>query len=151
MLYDRAWFWHDRFAITVGGGAISNPGRYLVLKPPINGATALTGAGVSNADGTPAKAPYFTQNPGDAFTAWDGTLTLDWLPTDNVTFRVEYNHRHASVPYFVGHGGITPPGASNTSSGAAVNSGPAGSFVPGFTPDLRNDENRMNLALLIKL
>ena len=40
MVYNRFWFDHDRFGVTLGGGAINNPGRYLVLLPPINGATA---------------------------------------------------------------------------------------------------------------
>jgi hypothetical protein len=151
MLYDRAWFWHDHVAVTVGGGAITNPGRYLVLMPPINGATAATGAGVLNADGTPAAHPYFTENPGDPFHAWDGSITLDLMPGENVTFRVEYNHRHASVPYFAGHGGMTPSGTGTTANGSTTTVGPAGSFVPGFTPDLRTDENRMNFALLVKL
>ena len=56
MAYHRAWFDADRLALTVGGGAINNPGRYLVLMPPINGATAASGT------------PYFTDNPGDPFT-----------------------------------------------------------------------------------
>ena len=58
MAYARAWFDHDRYALTFGGGAIDNPGRYLVLVPPINGATAFSGA-----------APFYTANPGDPFTA----------------------------------------------------------------------------------
>ena len=29
------------FGVTLGGGKINNPGRYLVLLPPINGATAV--------------------------------------------------------------------------------------------------------------
>ena len=41
------------FGLTIGGGAMTNPGRYLVLVPPINGATAASGT------------PYFTANPGD--------------------------------------------------------------------------------------
>src|SRR5215831_16281384 len=40
MVYNRLWFAHDHFAVTLGGGGITNPGRYLVLLPPINGATA---------------------------------------------------------------------------------------------------------------
>src|SRR5262245_47029972 len=59
MTYQRFWFDKDRYAFTVGGGAINNPGRYLVLMPPINGATAFSGT------------PYFTYNPGDPFKAWD--------------------------------------------------------------------------------
>ena len=44
MLYDRTWFNHDLYAITFGGGFMNNPGRYLALTPPINGATAATGS-----------------------------------------------------------------------------------------------------------
>jgi hypothetical protein len=51
MAYHRAWFDGDKYALTIGGGAIKNPGRYLVLVPPINGATAFSGT------------PYFTYNP----------------------------------------------------------------------------------------
>ena len=37
MFYNRMWFHKDLFAFTLGGGQINNPGRYLVLLPPING------------------------------------------------------------------------------------------------------------------
>jgi hypothetical protein len=40
MVYDRTWFKKDLYAITLGGGFMNNPGRYLTLLPPINGATA---------------------------------------------------------------------------------------------------------------
>ena len=53
MLYNRLWFHRDLYGFTLGGGKINNPGRYLVLLPPINGATAASGT------------PYFTENPGD--------------------------------------------------------------------------------------
>src|SRR5271166_4928660 len=43
MLYNRMWFKKDRYGLTVGGGQINNPGRYLVLIPPINGETAPSG------------------------------------------------------------------------------------------------------------
>ncbi len=129
MAYHRAWFDHDKYAFTIGGGSISNPGRYLVLLPPINGATAASGT------------PYFSESPGDQYTAWDMQTTFDYMPSQFVTFRGEYNHRHASVPYFTGAGGVTPPGG---------NTGPAGSIVPGWSPDLRNSENRVTFALLVK-
>src|SRR5262249_34505696 len=128
--YNRLWFHDDLIALTVGGGAINNPGRYLVLIPPINGATATSGT------------PYFTASPGDPYYAWDASLTLDYMPVQFVTFRLEGNHRAADVPYFAGAGGVTPPGG---------NTGPPGSVVPGFTPDLRRTENRVTLALLVKL
>ena len=130
MTYQRIWFDRDLFAVTVGGGAINNPGRYLVLLPPINGATAFSGT------------PYFTENPGDPYKAWDTQTTFDFMPNQFITFRAEYNYRHANVPYFTGEGGITPPGG---------NTGPPGSFVPGFTPDLRNSESRVTFAMLLKL
>ncbi len=100
MLYNRWWFDRDRFGLTLGGGAINNPGRYLVLLPPINGETAPSAA---------LNSPYFTENPGDKFKAWDGSLTFDWMPKQYITFRVEGDYRHANVPYWSGRGGITPP------------------------------------------
>jgi hypothetical protein len=139
MLYDRVWLAHDLFAVTVGGGAITNPGRYLVLTPPINGATAASGSA------------YFSQSPGDSFKAWDFTVGLDWMPSQFVTFRVEFNRRGANVPYFAGSGGMTPPGASNTTNGSQVTVGPPGSLVPNWSPDLAKTESRINTALLVKL
>jgi hypothetical protein len=115
--------------MTVGGGAMRNPGRYLVLMPPINGATAFSGT------------PCFTTNPGDAFTAWDRTAGIDYMPDAFVTLRAEFDRRHASVPY-AGRGGVTPPGGK---------SGAAGSTVQGWAPDLRRNESRLNFALLVKL
>jgi hypothetical protein len=129
MLYNRIWLHKDLFGITLGGGAINNPGRYLVLLPPINGATAISGT------------PYFTQNPGDPFKAWDASGTFDYMPSQYITFRWEYNRRASNVPYWSGSGGITPPGG---------NTGLPGSFVSGWQPDLRKRENRLNLAILVK-
>jgi len=130
MAYHRVWLDHDRFGVTVGGGAMTNPGRYLVLLPPINGATATSGT------------PYFTTNPGDKFRGWDSSLTLDYMPSQFVTWRLEYNHREASVPYFAGHGGVTPPGG---------NQGSPGSVVDGWTPDLQKTENRMQAVLMVRI
>ena len=129
MVYNRVWFARDQFAVTLGGGQMNNPGRYLVLLPPINGATAISGT------------PYFTANPGDPFKAWDSSATFDYMPSEYITFRWEYDHRQANVPYFTGRGGITPDGG---------NQGAAGSLVSGFTPDLRRVENRLNMALMVK-
>ena len=71
MLYDRTWFKKDTYGLTIGGGKINNPGRYLVLLPPINGETASSAA---------INAPYFTGNPADPFKAWDISLTYDYMP-----------------------------------------------------------------------
>jgi len=134
MVYNRLWFHKDLFGFTVGGGAINNPGRYLVLLPPINGATAFTGT------------PYFTENPGDIYKAWDVSGTFDYMPSQFITFRWEFNHRHANVPYFTGPGGVTPPGGNTGNPSAQV-------FLPNgalWTPDLRKYENRATFALLVK-
>ena len=103
MIYNRFWFHHDLFGVTLGGGKINNPGRYLVLLPPINGESAITAS---------TNSPYFTENPGDPFKAWDSSVTFDYMPKQYITFRWEYDYRHANVPYWSGRGGITPPGGN---------------------------------------
>ncbi len=129
MFYNRLWFGKN-YAMTLGGGAIQNPGRYLVLVPAINNATAFSGSS------------DFSAAPGDRFSAWDSSATFDYMPTENITFRAEVNHREASVPYFAGRGGITPPGG---------NQGADGSAVTGFSPDLQRTEDRVTLAMMIRL
>jgi hypothetical protein len=137
MLYNRLWFDNDKYGLTIGGGRINHPGRYLVLLPPINGATAASGT------------PYFTQNPGDPFKAWDMSGTFDWMPSQYITFRTEFDHRAANVPYFSGPGGITPTTCPTAPLLSNI-CGTPGSFVPGFTPDLRKIENRIDLSILVK-
>jgi hypothetical protein len=129
MVYNRLWFHKDLYGFTLGGGKINNPGRYLVLLPPINGATATSGTN------------YFTENPGDPYKAWDASATFDYMPSQYITFRWEFDHRAANVPYFSGKNGITPPGG---------NTGAPGSLISGWTPDLVKDENRFDLAILVK-
>jgi hypothetical protein len=130
MAYNRFWFDHDLFGLTLGGGAIDNPGLYLVLLPPINGASAISGT------------PYFPESPGEQFKAWDMQISFDYSPIGYITFRLEYTHRAASIPYFTGSGGVTPPGG---------NQGAPGSIVPGWKPDLVPTEDRMTLAMMVKL
>ncbi len=137
MFYNRWWFQNDRYGLTLGGGRINNPGRYLVLLPPINGATAISGT------------PYFTENPGDPFKAWDASATLDYMPRQFVTFRWEFDHRAANVPYFSGPGGVTPASCPTAVLDNNICGSP-GAFVPGFTPDLKKIENRIDLSILVK-
>jgi len=164
MLYNRMWFKKDTFGLTVGGGQINNPGRYLVLDPPINGETAPSAA---------INAPYFTGNPGDPFKAWDSSLTFDYMPRQWLTFRWEYDYRHASVPYWTGHGGITPPGPGgvpytnngypeyfacmngNSSMQETLTAAETACGTPGSTsgvwfPDLRRDESIVDIDILVK-
>ena len=112
MFYNRVWLHKDLFGITTGGGVLDNPGRYLTLLPPINGATAVSGS------------PYFPEAPGLKYKAWDGTVTFDYMPSQFITFRAETGYRYADVPYFSGRHGITPPGGN---VGPVANNGSVGS------------------------
>ena len=101
MAYQRFQFAHDHYGITLGGGQMNNPGRYLTLLQPINGADAISGS------------PYFTENPGDKAHMYDATATFDYMPSQWLTFRWEMGYRHSDVPYWSGRGGITPPQGNN--------------------------------------
>jgi hypothetical protein len=162
MLYNRMWFKKDRYGLTVGGGQINNPGRYLVLDPPINGETAESAA---------INAPYFTGNPSDPFKAWDSSITFDYMPRQYITFRWEYDYRHASVPYWTGRGGMTPPGSGGepyTNNGypqffacndgnssmqetlSAAQTACAAQSSSVWFPDLRRDEQFIDMAIMVK-
>jgi hypothetical protein len=111
MLYDRMWFHKDLFGLTLGGGVLDNPGRYLTLLQPINGASAVSGS------------PYSAAYPGSVFKGWDATVTADWMPSQFVTFRAEAGYRYSTTPYWSGRQGITPPGGN---VGPVANNGSVG-------------------------
>jgi Putative beta-barrel porin-2, OmpL-like. bbp2/Carboxypeptidase regulatory-like domain len=123
MFYNRVWFDNNIFAVTVGGGAYSNPGRYLALTPPINGATVATGTS------------YFSQAPGLKLKQWDTQLNFQYMPKDWITWWTEATYRYSNVPYWSGPGGITAPNALPGGSGNAT--GAPGSLVcnDGTTPN----------------
>ena len=117
MLYNRIWWDNNTYALTIGGGAYNNPGRYLALTPPINGATAATGTS------------YFSQTPGMKLFQWDTQINFQYMPKDWITWWTEATFRHSNVPYWTGPRGITAPGALPSGSGAAsgnVNGVPGG-------------------------
>jgi Putative beta-barrel porin-2, OmpL-like. bbp2 len=163
MAYNRYWFKKDLYAVTLGGGQMNNPGRYLTLLPPINGATAFSGT------------PYFTENPGDRSQMHDGTITFDYMPSQFITFRLEEGYRYSDVPYWTGRGGITPPGgnngfpsqyacASGSASGfgygnlnaaeAACGAGDAAGTAAGLNsiwwPDLRTNQTVTTFAIMVR-
>jgi Putative beta-barrel porin-2, OmpL-like. bbp2/Carboxypeptidase regulatory-like domain len=107
MFYNRVWWGNNKYAITLGGGWFTNPGRYLALTPPINGATAATGTA------------YFSQGPGLKLVQYDAQLNFQWMPRDWITWWAEGTFRHSNVPYWTGPGGITAPGALPSGAGAA--------------------------------
>ncbi len=142
MLYDRTWFRDDLYAVTIGGGFMNNPGRYLALTPPINGATAATGS------------PYFTQQPGQKLYQWDTQLNLQYMPKDWITWWTEATFRHSSVPYWSGSGGVTPPGGNTGTPGSCVGGGADPSTgncsANDWFPDLRTREVVVGAGVLVK-
>ena len=153
MLYNRIWWNKDRYAITLGGGQMNNPGRYLTLLPPINGADAVSGS------------PYFTENPGDKAHMWDSTVTFHWMPKQYITWWLETGYRHSDIPYWSGRGGITPPGGNNgspadyvcstgASSGQTVLSAAEAACGGGASsvwfPDLRHSQFTVGAGVMVK-
>jgi hypothetical protein len=131
---------------------MNNPGRYLTLIPPINGADAISGT------------PYFTENPGQKVFQWDSTLNLQYMPREWLTWWAEMGYRHSSVPYFSGSGGVTPPGGNNGSpqnfvcqSGATAGTNDPQQAAAAcaenggvWYPDLRRQETKLSVGVLVK-
>jgi Putative beta-barrel porin-2, OmpL-like. bbp2/Carboxypeptidase regulatory-like domain len=156
MLYNRLWWDNNKFAVTLGGGSYDNPGRYLALTPPINGATAATGTS------------YFSEEPGMKLFQWDTQLNIQYMPKDWITWWTEATFRHSNVPYWSGSGGITAPGAIPSGAGAGsgnVNGTPGGYVCNDGTiasapscandgglwyPDLRTREIVFGAGVLVK-
>ncbi len=136
MFYNRIWFFKNKLAWTFGGGWMKNPGRYLVLYPT-GQASPLPNP--NNPTQTEGAFP-FSANPGDQFEGWDCSTNFDIMPNQSLTFRVEYVHRHSSVPYFAGKGGVTSQTGYSTSQ-----------LDPDWRPDLVKSEDRVILALLFRL
>lgn len=109
-LANRVWFAKNKAAVTLRAGFVRNPSRYLSFNPSAVGFT----------------------DSGNKLLAREGTVTFDVMPSDFVTFRLEYLHRRANVPYFAGRGGTTSP------------SGYVDQVLPAdYAPDLRKTENRI--------
>ena len=118
-LANRLWFAKNHLALTTRVGFVKNPSRYLSFSPSVMG---------------------FTDPDTRKLTAKEATVTFDMMPSDFVTFRVEYLHRSANIPYFAGPGGTTSP------SGYADQPLPAG-----WQPDLRDYENRAIFSVNFRL
>jgi hypothetical protein len=120
---NRIWFNRNRFALTLRGDYVTNPGAYLAFSP----------------------SPVADNDFNDALTAgkkleiFQGTATFDIMPNDFVTFRLEYGYRKSNIPYFAGQGGTTSPDGW-------VDTDPTG-----WRPDLQKSENRMTVAVNFRL
>ena len=139
MAYHRMWFFDGHLAWNVGGGMMHNPGRYLVLSP--TGVATMSGVSPSiGSSGVPTipTQPY-DNNPGTKFDAFDYETGIQYMPNEQVTYDLEVNSRHASVPYFAGHGGVTSPDGYTSTA------------VPtGWRPDLNKTDNRIIAAMLVR-
>lgn len=136
MLYNRIWFYKNKFAVTIGGGYMKNPGRYLVLAPA---GQSSPFPNPSNPTQTEGLYP-FTANPGDQFEGFDCSSNFEWAPNTHIAFRIEYVHRQSSVPYFAGHGGVTSPTGYQTTA-----------IPTNWKPDLVKFEDRIIFAILFRL
>lgn len=136
MVYNRIWFHKNKFAWTVGGGYMRNPGRYLVLYPTGDASPLPDPKNPTTTAGTHP----FSASPGDQFNGWDASTNIDWMPNQSITFRLEYVHRESSIPYFAGKGGVTSPTGYQWTP-----------LPEGWMPDLVKAENRIIFAMLFRL
>lgn len=120
---NRLWFNKNKFALTVRGDFVTNPGAYLAFSP----------SPVADNDFNDALAA------GKDLKMFQGTATFDVMPNDFVTFRLEYGYRNSNIPYFAGSGGTTSP------------DGWADTPTTGWRPDLVKSENRITLAVNFRL
>lgn len=140
MVYNHIWFAKNKLGWYVGGGWMTNPGRYLVLAPT-GDASPFPNPYNPTQNGGTVGTHVFTENPGDLFTGWDCSTGFRWMPNQSVEFKVEWVHRESSVPYFAGHGGVTSPSGYTTTPIPAT----------GWTPDLVTSENKIIAAFLFRL
>ncbi len=123
---NRIWFNNNKLALTLRGDYVTNPGGYLAFTP------AVTGSIPNDYDVAIAN--------GENLKMTQLTATFDIMPNDHVTFRFEYGHRNANIPYFAGPGGTTSQtGFSNDP------------IDPTWKADLRKDENRIIVSVNFRL
>jgi hypothetical protein len=139
MAYNRFWFLHDTFAFTFGGGFLHNPGRYLSLFPTGVASPIPQPLSIYGIQYTPVSPNAYDGNLGTKFDAWDAEFGFQYMPNENVTYGLEFNHRKASVPYFAGHGGVTSPDGYITTA-----------VPPGWRPDLSDNDDRVVFSGLVR-
>jgi hypothetical protein len=101
MLYDRMWFHKDLFALMLGGGAMSNWGRYLTLLPASNGAWVASGSA------------YARKIPETVLTCGTAPSPSNACPNSTSPGSSKPATGIPEVPYFSGRGGVTPPRGNN--------------------------------------
>lgn len=120
---NRVWFARNKLAVTLRGDYLRNPGGYLAFSP------------------SPVAANDFAEAlaAGKSLALFQGTVTLDLMPNDLFTFRLEGRYRRSNLPYFAGRGGTTSPdGWADTPPGA-------------WRPDLVSSEPSLTAAVSFRL
>jgi hypothetical protein len=120
---NRLWFHHNKIALSLRADAISNPGAYLAFSP----------SPVPNNDFNDALAN------GEKLKMFQGTATVDLMPNQFITFRLEYGFRKSNIPYFAGPQGTTSP------------DGWIDTPVDSWRPDLKKSDSRLTLAVMFRL
>ena len=115
---------------------MTNPGRYLVLLPTGDASPLPSATNPTQTEGTHP----FDTSAGTQFKGWDCSTNFDWMPNQSITFRAEFVHREANVPYFAGSGGVTSPTGYTTTA-----------LPAGWQPDLVKMENRIIFAVLFRI
>jgi len=129
----------------MGGGFVNNPGQYLLLVPPVNGATAVNyGAQVAQYDTAAHPNLIPSEAPGSSFIASDFEISLSYRPSTYLVYNLEYEHNNSNTPYFAGAGGMTSsdgwnPVVTGSNNGA------------GWLPDLVQSENRIVVDMEIEM
>lgn len=127
---NRLWFFKNRLGWTLRGDYVTNPGAgfpgYLAFVP------AATGQIPNDYDIAIAS--------GKDLRMTQLSTTFDVMPNDFITFRLEYDFRHANVPYFAGPGGTT-------SQTGFITDAPS----PTWKPDLKQQENRVIFSVNFRL
>lgn len=134
-LANRIWFNKNKMALTLRGDYMTNQSvvNSVNVAPYLAFTPAATGDVPNNFDEAIAN--------GDKLKIFQFTTTFDIMPSDFVTFRLEYGYRSSSVPYFTGAGGTT--------SASGWTNSPAGATP--WAADLKKSENRITLAVNFRL
>lgn len=122
----RLWFNKNTIGLTLRSDYVTNPGLHLAYVP----------SPVTPNDFTDAIA----NDPLQRISIGQATVTVDYMPNDFATFRLEYGYRAANHPYFAGRGGTTSP------------DGWSATPIPvDWRPDLEKTEHRLTGAINIRL
>ena len=123
---NRLWFNQNKIGWTIRADYVTNPGGYLAFSPAQRGITPND---------------YETAiSEGEKIKMCQLSTTFDFMPSDFITFRIEYAYRNANIPYFTGPGGTTSQtGFSNDT------------LDPDWKADLKKSENRIILAVNFRL